>query len=164
MIVVSIIVILSSILIGYSSQSSKQLLLTSTEAKLLSLISRAKFLSIETFFTEDDPEICAYGVTVDQAAGEIFIFQDRDPECPADDRYNEDDDLRLTGELNEITLDLNVMRIGDDTSLEDIVFIPPDPDVEINDGQTEASIVVELVDGSGDFTVTVNEAGQVKAE
>ena len=52
----------------------------------------------------------------------------------------------------------------DETSLSDLVFIPPDPDIEINDGQTSASVIVELADGSGDFTITVNNVGQIKTE
>ena len=167
MIVVSIIVILSAILIGYSGQSSKQLLLTSTEAKILSLISRAKFLSIETFFAGASgvgPQICAYGVKVDRNAQEIFIFQDRASECPANDRYDSDNDLKLDGEVNKIVLDSAVVRVTDETSLSDLVFIPPDPDIEINDGQTSASVIVELADGSGDFTITVNNVGQIKTE
>lgn len=167
MIVAGMIVILSAILIGYSSQGSKQLILASSEAKILSLVSRAKFLSVETFFagqSEGETQICAYGVKVDRSGGEIFIFQDRASECPADDRYDSESDLRLGGEINEVILEPTVMRMTDATTLDNLVFIPPDPDVKINNGAASASVVVELTDGSGDFTVTVNNVGQVKTE
>ena len=52
MVVMSIVAFLTTILVGYSKQSGRQLLLVTTEAKILSLISRTKCLSIETFLKD----------------------------------------------------------------------------------------------------------------
>jgi len=171
MVVISIVTFLTTILVGYSRQSGRQLLLSSTEAKILSLVSRAKFLSIETFFRElggsgSSRKICAYGVHVD--GDEIFIFQDRVPDPPGDcsaatDKYESGAiDARLSGDLDSVKIDSNLMTL--DGTLKDIVYIPPDPDVVINNSSTgDATIEVSLKDGSGDFVITVNNAGQVRA-
>ncbi len=172
LIVVSVITILSAMLAGYSRQSGRQLLLATTEANLLSLFSRAKFLSIETFFQEADSpggsKVCAYGVHVDRSAQEIFIFRDGIPElgsCPGDNVYKSgSNDLRLSGEIDGVKLNADVLSLGTG-SLDDIVFIPPDPEVVINgSGDTSATLVVNSLSGAGDFTITLNKDGQVKAE
>jgi len=171
MVVLSIITILTGILVGYSKQNSKYLLLSTTEARILSLVSRAKFLSIETFFQDlggpgTPRKTCAYGVHVDTSANEIFIFQDRVPSvsgCPATNKYEPGpNDARLTGELDVVKINPELMVLGG--NLSDVVFIPPDPDVVINNsGAGEASIDITLVDGTGSFSVIVTNAGQVKA-
>ena len=182
LVVMGIIGVLSAILIGYSRQSSKNLLLTSTEAKLLSLISRAKFLSIETYFEElDNPaterKICAYGVHVDYgesdgAEPKVFIFQDRviNDDCSlADNVYDGDAyDLALSTELDLVKINTTILALDSSSSgrLDNVVFIPPDPDVVINDDEStlKATIGVELRDGSNSFTVTINNVGQVRTD
>jgi len=172
-VVMGIVAILSSILVGYSRQSSRNLLLTSTEAKTLSLISRAKFLSIETFFEQlGQPlgagRICAYGVHVDYDEGEIFIFQERSTtdDCTVTDKiYNPSgEDAKLTGELDVVKVDTNILTLAG--SLDNVVFVPPDPDVFINGNDTtrEAEIELGLVNDKTKFIVIVNDAGQVRAE
>ena len=172
-VVMGIITVLSTILIGYSRQSSKNLLLTSTEAKLLSLISRAKFLAIETFFQQvgvpqGEERVCAYGVRVDTDAGEIFIFEDKSGtgNCAgADNVYaSSTNDIRLQGELDVVKLDTRVLTLTSD--FENIVFIPPDPDVGINGNLTtrEASLEIGIVNDVTNFVITVNDAGQVSAK
>lgn len=172
MVVMAIVAFLTTILVGYSRQSGRQLLLSSTEAKILNLVSRAKFLSIETFFKDlggaaTPRKICAYGIHVDASANEIFIFQDRMPEgagCPASDKYEPGvNDARLFGELDSVKINPDLMTLSG--TLGDIVYIPPDPDVVINDsGVGDATIEVNLKDGSGGFVITVNDAGQVKTD
>ncbi|MDP3953408.1 MAG: type II secretion system protein, partial [bacterium] len=79
-VVVAIITALSSLLLGYSQRNSQQIRLATSQAKLASIISRAKALSIQTFFqaqTEAEA-ICAYGVRLDVNQQKAFIFQDID--------------------------------------------------------------------------------------
>jgi competence protein ComGC len=174
-IVMSIIIVLSTILVGYTRESGKRLMLTTTEAKMLSLISRAKFLSVETFFKEEETasgeKICGYGVRVE--GNELFIFQDKvgssDPCSLSDHEYNVDNtlDFKMTGELDKMTIDTQVFEMT--PTLQNIVFIPPDPDVIINGNEDEenAKITVDLIgvtNGTEGFTITVNNAGQVKTD
>lgn len=172
-VVMGIIAVFSAILIGYSRQSSKNLLLTSTEAKLLSLVSRAKFLSIETFFEQlgnppSERKICAYGVHVDYSTNEIFIFQDRVPTDNCGNATNKyepgGNDARLESELDFVRVDTNILKL--EGSLDDIVFIPPDPDVIINNNPSirDATIEIGLIDDPNAFTITVNDAGQVRRQ
>lgn len=165
LVVMAIMVVMASILVGYTRQSGRQLILTSTEAKMLSLISRAKFLSIETFFQEESQNICGYGVHVDTNADEIFIFQDlTGGSCPGSNVYENGE--RLSGELSEVELNTNLFDMSGFSG--DIMFVPPDPDVFVNGSEigpgTEESLTVEAIDGSGDFTIAVNGFGQVRAE
>ncbi len=171
LVVMSVLAIMSSILVGYSRNNSKRFLLTSTEARIVSMFSRAKFLSIETFFKEYGStgsmrQICSYGVHVDEPSQEIFIFQDRAPigaECPSNNIYDQGNDVRLLGDLNEMTLDSNIILIDrNKTDLKNVVFIPPNPDVKLNNGDASRSINIKLADGSDSFTVTVTKAGQMK--
>ncbi|KKU11783.1 MAG: hypothetical protein UX16_C0004G0015 [Parcubacteria group bacterium GW2011_GWB1_45_7] len=183
LVVMGIIGILSTILVGYTRQSSRNLLLSSTEAKLISLFSRAKFLSIETFFDQlDNPPVtkktCAYGVYVDYEKGEIFIFQDRvtinvggtTNECDGTNNQfiENSDDAKLQGELDFVKINSTALVINDslDNKLVNVVFIPPDPDVIINsdEGENSADLEISLLDGSNSFTLSVNNAGQIKAE
>lgn len=170
-VVIGITAIMSSILVGYSREGNRQLILTNTEAKLISLANRAKFLSIETFFENtgagsDGRIVCAYGVKVDRSAREIFIFQDRASVCPANNEYDSGVDIRLNSELDSIRLDPASVSMTDATNLNTVMFIPPDPDIIINNNTSNqsASVVIQLVGSSKSFKMSINKAGQIKTE
>ena len=176
LVVMSITVALAAMVLGYSRESSNQLALASTESKILSLINRAKFLSIETYFgggRSGDQRICAYGVKVDTFKREMFIFQDLSStgNCPGDsdgsytESYSKNQDERLYGELNEVKLENTALTFGE-TDLEEVIFIPPDPQTKINnsDATKEAKVSVKLKEGNGQFVITVNKYGQIKAQ
>ena len=169
-VVMAITAVLISMVLGYSKESTRQLVLTSTQAKMLSLINRAKFLSIETFFgggRSGDQRICSYGVRVDRSNQEIFIFQDlsSSAECPGNSNNVYDKGEELSGELNRVNLKDTVITFTENTTLTEAVFIPPDPKTKINNsGATEARVEVKIREGKGQFTITVNNAGQIKTE
>lgn len=176
-VVMSIIVVLSTILVGYTRESGKRLILTTTEAKMLSLISRAKFLSIETFFKEQEgpgngEKICGYGVHVE--GNELFIFQDKvasqDP-CSSSNyswNTNNSNDFKMGGELDRMIIDTQIFKMT--STLQNIVFIPPDPDIVINgdkdsEDYTSEGITINLVDDNDEgFTIKVDNVGQVKTD
>ncbi|MDP3991570.1 MAG: prepilin-type N-terminal cleavage/methylation domain-containing protein [Candidatus Colwellbacteria bacterium] len=169
-VVMAITAVLISMVLGYSKESTRQLVLTSTQAKMLSLINRAKFLSIETFFGGErsgDQRICSYGVRVDRSNQEIFIFQDlsSSAECPGNSNNVYDKGEELSGELNRVNLKDTVITFTENTTLTEVVFIPPDPKTKINNsGTTEARVEVKIREGKGQFTITVNNAGQIRTE
>ena len=169
-VVMAITAVLISMVLGYSKESTRQLVLTSTQAKMLSLINRAKFLSIETFFgggRSGDQRICSYGVRVDRSNQEIFIFQDlsSSAECPGNSNNVYDNGEELSGELNRVNLKDTVITFTENTTLTEAVFIPPDPKTKINNsGATEARVEVKIREGKGQFTITINNAGQIKTE
>jgi prepilin-type N-terminal cleavage/methylation domain-containing protein len=167
LVVIGIIGILSGIAVGYSRTSSQQLSLLNAEAKLLNLFSRAKFLSVETFLTAEEGglRVCAYGVKVDRSQGEVFIFADRAPSCPANNLYNSDTDLRLSSELDNFKLNPALFSFTEDTTLSEVVFIPPDPRTKINNSDSEsAALGIKLNNNLGRLKLMINNAGQIKTE
>lgn len=119
LVIISIILIFSTILIGYSREAGKQLLLVNNQANLVSLISRAKSLSIATFIentalplSPSDPKVCGYGVHIEKGAGEAFIFRDLAQDCSSGDNRFGSGDVKLTGQLDIFKLDPVVAEFG----------------------------------------------------
>lgn len=172
MVVMGIIVVLTTIVAGYGREGSRHLVLVGTETKMLNLLSRAKFLSVETFFgggRSGNQRICAYGVKVNLSEQEMFIFQDlsSDATCPGNSNGIYNDGERLTGELNEIKLKDTPVVFGE-TNLSEVIFIPPNPQTKVRktDGSevNQAQVSVKIRESSGQFVITVNNVGQIKTE
>ena len=172
LVVVSVTLVLSGILIGYSREAGKQLILMNNQAKLVSLIARAKSLSTATFLENTlpllpgSPVVCGYGVHVDTASGEIFIFRDLAVDCASGDNKFGSGDVKLTGQLNVFELNSQATQFASDTPLRAVIFIPPDPTIIINgDVSTkEAAISIEVKDGSSKSTVKINNAGRISTK
>ena len=173
LVVISVTLILSAVLIGYSREAGKQLLLVNNQAKLVSLISRAKSLSIVTFIentalpsSPSDPKVCGYGVHVEKGTGEVSIFRDLAIDCANSDNKFGSGDVKLTSQLDIFKLDSQVTQFASDTTLRDVIFIPPDPTTIINgDVSTkEAAISIEVKDGSSKSTVKINNAGRISTK
>ncbi len=167
MVVIGVVTVLSSMILGYSQRNNRQVMLATSQAKMVSLFSRAKALSIQTFFEpqEADETICAHGVKVDEETQSIFIFQDiaEGVGCSRDiDDYEYDSgDVRLEGELNELFVGEQTIVIdGDNTDLDWVLFIPPEPRVKFNGSQQEYGVA--LTDGTVNVSVRVTKDGQIK--
>jgi prepilin-type N-terminal cleavage/methylation domain-containing protein len=168
-VVVTVTLVVSTILIGYSRESSRQLFLINHQANLVSLMARAKSLSITTFLEDplpagpSDPRICGYGIHVDRGAGEVFIFRDLAINCDVGDKIYGFGDVKLTGQLDIFKLDTSISRFAPDTTLMDVVFVPPDPRVVINGSAStlEAVISLELKDMSRKAIIKINNAGTI---
>ncbi|MEK7182768.1 MAG: hypothetical protein AAB694_01265 [Patescibacteria group bacterium] len=106
---------------------------------------------------------------VNTSAEELFIFQDLSSEakCPGTSNGIYNDGERLTGELNEVKLGNTAAAFGE-TNLSEVIFIPPEPQTKVrrtdNSEASEAKLTVKLREGVGQFVITVNNVGQVKAE
>jgi len=161
-------------MVGYSQRNSRQILLATSQAKLASIFSRAKALSIQTYFQAQtsDEAICGHGVYLDlddQENQKVFIFQDIDTlengRCDTDpDAYTYDAgiDRPLVGELNEALLGSRGVYISESDS-DYVIFIPPAPDVAFDDTDlTELSL--NLTDGDVNLRVIVTEDGQIRIE
>jgi prepilin-type N-terminal cleavage/methylation domain-containing protein len=169
----AILIIFSGILVGYNQTSSRQLILVSYQAKLMSLISRAKSLSTSTFldnlnssYNPGDPITCAYGAHVDKTSGEIFIFRDMAVDCQSsDNKYSGNSERNnLTGDLNIFKLDFKTSEFMSETDLNDVIFIPPDPKVIINSDinivQAQIGLKLKNSDASK-VIIKVNNVGQI---
>lgn len=170
-VVIGIMAILSTMMLGYSQRNSRQVLLATTQVKLQSIFSRAKTLSIQSFFDSgsQDPDeiVCAHGVYIDKDSQRMFIFQDitDSGSCSTDPgtyEYNENKDRELEGELNQLDLADKTVQI-DKYDSHYVIFIPPEPIVEF-DGTNENESSVTITDGDMDLTVTVTKDGQIRME
>ncbi len=176
LVVLGIMAILSVVFIGYGRESSKQLLLATSQTRTVGVVSRAKSLSISTFLGSiavvadpDAVKLCAYGVHVDRGASEMFIFKDLAKDCAVSDDIYGGGDERLNGELDSFKLEASVLAFVDNPieNLHDIVFIPPDPKIIINGDATipDAKIGLGFKDGSGSpVVIAVTNAGQITGQ
>ncbi len=175
LVTMAILIIFSGVLVGYNQTSSRQLILISNQAKLVSLVSRAKNLSMSTIlenfggsYNPGDPLTCAYGVHVDKTSGKIFIFRDLAVDCDLSDKKYSGDNERsgLKGEFDVFELDSKIAEFMPATSddLNDIIFIPPDPKVVINNDLTKlwAQIGLKLKNSdAGKIIIKINNVGQI---
>lgn len=178
----TILIILSGIMLGYTSSSRKAIELANSEATLLGLLFNAKAISQSFVLDSPDPawQICAYGVHIDDTAGtqQAFIFRDlmqTTADCDAsDNRFTSSNLLEvLPGALNTFAVS-NILEFGEDSllpELEDVVFIPPDPTTKINYLPPPGSVVESAAiviqskeDSDTKFRIVVNSAGQISSE
>lgn len=166
---IAIILILSGVVIGYSQGSRKGIELANNESKLLGLIFNAKTLSQSFALAPPaNKQICAYGVHVDTDARIILVFQDLAGDT---EDCNDSDNVFTVGEALPGPLDIfylgDMLEFGPSTDLQDIVFIPPDPNVIINNDATlsSASIAVQAKeDEDANFEIVINSFGQISTE
>ncbi|MBU2101680.1 prepilin-type N-terminal cleavage/methylation domain-containing protein [Patescibacteria group bacterium] len=171
-VVIGIIAILSGTMLAYSRQNNRQIQLMSSATKLESLISRAQFLSVQSYFdySEDAAQnICAHGIRIDTEAKEAFIFQVIRPKgtCLSGTE-------RVLGDIsNKATLEdyiyennsnravrlngsLDVLKLSDDDGIKfktpksysgvvDIVFVPPLPVVIIGGNVDTSEVKINVV-------------------
>lgn len=176
---VTIIIMISTVALGYSSSIGKQMLLLRTQAQLVALFNYARSLSQNFRLTPPEGKlVCSYGVHVQRIGadtGQFFIFQDLvdDTQTCADDANHIYDpaDEKLTGELNDFRMDTTGLAFGtsgDQASpdIGDVVFIPPNPDVIINDDSSvnSGSVIVRIIGTSNQFELRVNTFAQITAQ
>ena len=178
LVVMSITLVLSAILIGYARESGRQMLLISSQAKVVNIISRAKSLSVATLIDENglpadaSLKICGYGVHVDRELGQVFIFRDLAVDCSADDptrRYVFDDkDVKLISTLDVFSVPDTTIQFGDDTTLTDVLFIPPDPTIVVNANADpfpqSAKITLQSKDKALSVVIKIDNAGKISTK
>jgi len=173
LVVLSITLILSGILIGYSRENSRQLILINTQTKFISLISRAKTLSTTTYLESlnipiapSDPKLCAYGVHIDRGTNEAFIFRDKAVDCVNSDYGYDSGDDKLDGEINSFMIEIDAVQFTSQGTLTDITFIPPDPVVKINgtSGIKEDFVEIETKGSTSKAIIKVNSAGRISTQ
>ncbi len=188
-VVMGVIAVLSSMMLGYSQRNNKQILLVTSQAKIASIFSRAKFLSIQSFFNlaGTNEYVCAYGVLITYP-DTISIFKSisgNDTPCPGPkdlsdtdyiEKYSEDQGqvfVPLSGELNQVRLsDKSGIELCKDEECDGddyFIFIPPEPIVKFEDDNEEEGLTVDIrfedeTEGEAPFSVTVTKDGQIQIE
>ena len=168
---IGITLIFTAVLVGYSRESGRQLVLRSTEAKIISLIDRAKTWS--RTFPEEAPsggKLCGYGVVLNKVSGIMFIFRDlvdASVKCADSDKIYAGAGERLHGIINELQFDASALSIDTGgTTFQEIIFIPPDPRIILNRdaGAGFARIVFGVKGEAQKVRIRINNAGQVTSE
>jgi prepilin-type N-terminal cleavage/methylation domain-containing protein len=160
LVVLGIMALLSSIAILYSRTGEQQILLFKEQAKVVSVILRAKSLAIQTF-AETSAGVCGYGVHF-FPDGRFILFKDLAEDCASSDRAYSGS-FEDFGEVNQLDPALRFSELG----LNEILFIPPDPQVIITPAPAAngtAIIRIGIRDGVTESIIKVNEAGQVTTQ
>ena len=173
LVVIGVIGVLTGSLAFYSRSAERQIILFRDQAKIMGALLKAKSLSISTYSEADAP--CGYGVHINRAMKVIIIFKDLvnigDNCINADNAYTGNyncDGTDVSSDFNlaeceeKSTLD-ELIDFSDSTTLENIVYMPPNPDIIINDNDAmnSALIKIQIFNGTGDKTITVINNGQI---
>ncbi|MDI6717804.1 MAG: prepilin-type N-terminal cleavage/methylation domain-containing protein [Patescibacteria group bacterium] len=169
LVVFGIITLLSTGLLFYNRTTESQLILYKDQSKIIGALEKAKAMSIESF--SETTAACGYGVSF-SAPNNIVIFKDlspsNDPNClDINFAYNGDPagDCQNYAECAEkISLDKNISFSQLD--LNNIVFIPPDPAVVIdnNPSKSEGVIKIKYSNNNSEKSVKVSASGQITAQ
>lgn len=181
LITLGIMVMLTSILIVYSRRSEQQIALFKEQAKVVSIILRAKSLAIQTSagdYQTGDPILCGYGVHFEYDPGtknnRYFIFKDLvDPgaNCSkvSDKKYSTDflflDDAKDV-KVEEFALPEN-LQFAETSSLTDVLFMPPEPKVwrePTGPGEKKVTIVRRADPTAKGVSIIVGYGGDVTAK
>ncbi|PIR98088.1 MAG: hypothetical protein COT89_01465 [Candidatus Colwellbacteria bacterium CG10_big_fil_rev_8_21_14_0_10_42_22] len=184
-VVIGVVAILSSALLAYSRQNNRQIQLISSAIRLENIISRAQFLSLQSYFGSES--VCAQGVRIDGPNQEVFIYevgerQGIDGCLNGTDReivknrllfekytYVKNNDNRLEGGTNTLSFKSGEIELKPSDDVVDIVFVPPLPVVVINGDVSSAPVEVGVSatfqDGDGetewDIPLTINKEGKI---
>jgi prepilin-type N-terminal cleavage/methylation domain-containing protein len=166
-IVVGISVLLTSVVLTYSSSGRDQVYLGIQKAQVAQIISKAKSLTVSTYNQPNVP--CGYGVYFnysDPANPRYEIFRYKVSPCPSVS------DLKNAGIVHgpgyspqsKYVLPPN-LRFGTGLHRMDTVFfMPPDPQTliwENGASEDQGIIYLETKSGSASAKVSVNSGGQV---
>lgn len=153
LVVVSITAMLSSVLILYSRIGERQILLFREQAKVINLIARAKSLALQTYI--DGTSVCGYGIHF-SLPSTMILFRDLAADCAASDNVYSG----VSEDFSHLILSAGIVFSSSDVT--DILFIPPDPTVKLdNGGKNSGVITMQTIDGGTQARVKINSSGQI---
>lgn len=163
LVVISIIALLSSLALSYNKASERQIRLFRDQSTIVSVLNRAKSLSLQRFNeqAEGGISICAVGVRFPDSKN-FHIFQDLvDPETETCDDSNLSYD---SGEdVESFSLGDQIQFYGDAASGLEILFIPPHLGVTTT-AAFPANIGVRTTDQGISTEISVSGAGQITTQ
>jgi len=168
LVVILVTMILASIMIVYSHTGEKQIVLFRDQAKVVGILNRAKFLSVQMFSKTIDDKTCAYGVhfELENEAKSFSIFKVKALTSNCENSYIAGGNNIV--KVEEYSLDSRLKFSEELTGITDIVFIPPDPKVILT-GTSDNSAKITIVDisdtsGKNKKEINVNTFGQITAQ
>ncbi|MEK9168335.1 MAG: prepilin-type N-terminal cleavage/methylation domain-containing protein [Patescibacteria group bacterium] len=153
LVVIGVMALMSSVLMVYGRTGERQINLFKEQARIISALSRAKYLSVSTFGKTDVP--CGYGVHF-EAPRTFLIFKD----LPSGNCSLADKKYSGAGEIFE-SFGLDSVITFDQLTLSDIVFTPPGPSVVITPDQDQAAIIIKIINIESSAAIKINSAGQI---
>lgn len=164
MVTVAIMTLLSAALISVTRTGDQQIVLFRESALLVANLNRVKGNAIQTFLQPGRP--CGYGVFFNVASRNYTLFQDQ-PSTPndcttANHVFDAPAETLMVGTSAQVFALPVGIQFGPATNVSSVVYVPPNPDVYINDGALQiGTITLQGVTGSGVITIQVNSAGQI---
>ncbi|MBI4119685.1 MAG: type II secretion system protein [Parcubacteria group bacterium] len=162
LVTISIIIVLTTVLLGYSRSNEPQLILLREQAQLVNTIFRAKAFSVQALNEPDIP--CGIGVHFEWG-GRYFIFRDRSVSCADSDHVwqaNGDDQI-IANEDRQLDSKISFWVL----QISDVVFVPPDPQTYLNGslsfGDAQIKIRVTAAPNPSQ-TIIINNAGQITVQ
>lgn len=159
LVTLGVMALLSSIAILYTRTGEQQIILFKEQAKIVSVILRAKSLAIQTF-AETPAGVCGYGVNF-SLDGQFILFKDLAENCAASDKIYSGPAENF--EVNQLDPALRFSQLD----LNEVLFIPPDPQTVITPAPAAngaAIIKISVRDGATESVIKVNKAGQVTTQ
>ena len=156
LVIITITTILAGIMIAYGHIGERQITLFRDQAKVIGVLNRAKFLTVQMFAETTGEKPCAYGVHFENNKQTFLIFKDLKTSC--DGVYGGDN----SGELFEKYEISSAFKFQ--TSLSDVVFIPPDPRVKLNAGSLSEATIKIALDATNYKTIRITKYGQITVE
>lgn len=165
LITLAVISILSGGLVFYGRTAERQIILFKEQTKIISIVQKAKNLSFTTYAQKDVP--CGYGVyfqqNLNQNLNSVILFQDISPsmDLNCSDVDNSYTASLLSEKIEEIFLDKTIKF--SELGISNIIFIPPDPKVIIDNDilKNEGLIKISTIDGSAEQVIKITNAGQI---
>ncbi|MEK7193913.1 MAG: type II secretion system protein [Patescibacteria group bacterium] len=157
LVVISVIgLLLTTTMVFYGRTGERQIVLFREQTKILNILSRAKFLSVQTF-GKTGPVPCGYGVHFEEPQSVILFHDDAEDCAQADRRYSGDAE-----KVESFILDRAV--VFESLPLSDVIFIPPNPTVVLTPEQDQATIVIKTTDDKGKVNIKINNFGQISTQ
>lgn len=164
-IVLAIIGTLLSLGANSTHLNRREFILSANQDKLRGLISRAKFLTVNSLI---DADICGYGVRINNLESKAAIFQIVRGANPCPQRGDLNFERNIIN-LNERPLEgtLNVLHFDkgvEVNNLFNIYFLPPDPVTvftENNNIPPSNEIIIELSMLNSERRILINKAGLI---
>lgn len=157
LVVISVIgLLLTTTMVFYGRTGERQIVLFREQTKILNILSRAKFLSVQTF-GKMEPVPCGYGVHFEEPQSVILFRDDAENCAQADNRYSADAE-----KVESFILDRAV--VFESLPLSDVIFIPPNPTVVLTPEQDQATIVIKTTDDKAKVSIKINNFGQISTQ
>ncbi len=161
LVVIGTIIVLSSFAITYSRTGERQIILFKEQTSLVSLLIKARSLSFGAVSEAIPP--CDYGVNFGDPR-KIILFREyspsNDPKCLDADRVYSSGDEKI----EEFALDpmIKFSELG----LTNVVFIPPNPKVLIDNDENkfEAFIKIKTINEPNEKIIKITNAGQITTQ